>query len=198
MKQIRILLAAIFSLALALPASAAKLSLAEISAYLNSLQSASSDFTQVNSDGSVSTGKLFIKRPGRARFQYDNNNLLVLASANRVAVFDPKSNQPPEQYPLTKTPLNLILARQIDLSRSNMVTGYRSDGSNTIVTAQDPQHPEYGTIQLVFSEGPVTLKQWVITDESGQKTSTILKNLKTGGNFGQLMFSIDAELARRR
>ncbi|KEO54174.1 hypothetical protein TP2_04435 [Thioclava pacifica DSM 10166] len=198
MKLIRTLLAAVFALALALPASAGKLSLAQISAYLNAMQSASADFTQVNSDGSISTGKLYIKRPGRARFQYSNDATLVLASANRVAVFDPKSNQPPEQYPLVKTPLNLILGRNIDLSRSGMVVGHTSDGTKTVVTAQDPEHPEYGTIQLVFTDNPTELRQWVITDQSGQKTTTILNNLTEGGNFSQLMFSIDAEVAKRR
>lgn len=198
MKQIRILLAAIFTLALALPASAGKVSLNQISSYLNSLTSASADFTQVNSDGSISTGKLFIKRPGRARFQYNNDKTLVLASANRVAVFDPKSNQPPEQYPLVKTPLNLILGRNIDLNRNGMVVGYTTDGPKTIVTAQDPQHPEYGNIQLIFTDGPVELRQWVITNQSGEKTTTILNNLQKGGNFATSMFSIDQALAQRR
>lgn len=198
MKPIRFLLATIFALALALPASAGKLSLAQISAYLNALQSASADFTQVNSDGSIATGKLFIKRPGRARFQYNNDATLVLASANRVAVFDPKSNQPPEQYPLRKTPLNLILGRNIDLSRNGMVVGHSSDGTKTTVTAQDPEHPEYGTIQLVFTDDPVELRQWVITDQGGEKTTTILNNLQKGGNFSQSMFSIDQAIAQRR
>ncbi|SFM92021.1 Outer membrane lipoprotein-sorting protein [Thioclava dalianensis] len=196
MKQIRILLAAVFTLAFALPAMAEKISLNAISSYLNGLQTASADFTQVNSDGSISTGKFFLKRPGRARFQYDSNKTLVLASANRVAIFDPKSNQPPEQYPLVKTPLNLILARNIDLGRNNMVTGYTSDGAKTIVTAQDPEHPEYGNIQLVFTANPTELRQWVITDQNGQKTTTILNNLTKGGDFSQQLFSIDGAIAR--
>ena len=196
MKQIRILLAAVFTLAFALPAMAEKLSLNAISRYLNSLQTASADFTQVNSDGSIATGKLYLKRPGRARFQYNSDKTLVLASANRVAIFDPKSNQPPEQYPLVKTPLNLILARNIDLNRDKMVTGYSSDGSKTFVTAQDPAHPEYGSIKLVFTANPTELRQWVITDQGGAKTTTILNNLQKGGTFSQQMFSIDAAIAQ--
>ena len=51
--------------------------------------------------GSIGTGKLFIKRPGRVRFEYAKpDRSLVMASAGNVAIFDNKSNQPPEQYPL--------------------------------------------------------------------------------------------------
>ncbi|KEO53250.1 LolA family protein [Thioclava indica] len=198
MKQIRILLAAVFTLAFALPAMAEKLSLNAISAYLNGIKTASADFTQVNSDGSIATGKLYLKRPGQARFQYNSDKTLVLATANRVAIFDPKSNQPPEQYPLKKTPLNLILASNIDLSRNKMVTSYSSDGPKTLVTAQDPEHPEYGSIQLVFTAKPVELRQWVITDQAGAKTTTILNNLQKGGDYPTSLFSIDLQIAQER
>lgn len=198
MAMMRTFLTLVLLLALAAPAMAEKLSLGAISDYLNTLTTVSADFTQANSDGSISTGKLYIKRPGRARFQYDDSRMLVLASANRVAVFDPKSNQPPEQYPLARTPLNLILGRNINLGRSNMVVGHTGEGSKTIVTAQDPQHPEHGTIRLVFTANPVELRQWVITDQGGDKTTTTLKNLQKGGDFAQSMFSIDQAVAQRR
>ena len=124
-------------------ALAEKLPLDTLSKYLNGLTTAEADFTQVNSDGSVSTGKIFIKRPGRVRFEYaPPDKSLVLASAGQVAVFDGKSNQAPEQYPLKRTPLNLILADNVNLARAKMVVGHKSDATSTSVVAQDPEHPE--------------------------------------------------------
>ena len=121
----------------------------------------------------------------------------MLASSGTVGIFDGKSKQPPEQYPLTKTPLNLILASDIDLTKARMVVGHRADGTSTRVTAQDPAHPEYGTIELVFTDAPVALRQWVITDDLGQQTTVILGDLKQGGNYPATMFSISAEAGRR-
>ena len=87
------LLAPTLILALALPAMADKIPLKELSAYLNSLTTAEADFTQVNADGSITTGKLYIKRPGRARFEYaPPDKSVVLASSGQVAIFDAKSN----------------------------------------------------------------------------------------------------------
>jgi outer membrane lipoprotein-sorting protein len=133
------------------------------------------------------------------RFEYASpDRTLVLASGGQVAIFDGKSNQPPEQYPLKKTPLNLILAANVDLSREKMVVGHAESGSLTVVTAQDPEHPEYGTLQLAFSANPVALKQWLVTDEAGGQTSVILGPLQTGNSYRPSMFSIHAEAERQK
>jgi outer membrane lipoprotein-sorting protein len=164
----RFALLAPLALLVPLPALAEKIPLGTISDYLNGLTTVESDFTQINSDGSISTGKIYIKRPGRVRFEYaPPDRSLVIAGGQQVAIFDAKSNQPPEQYPLKRTPLNLILAENIDLARAKMVVGHTEDGTSTRVRAQDPEHPEYGTIELVFTANPVELRQWVITDDLG-------------------------------
>lgn len=198
MRILRALMAPALLLALAAPALAEKLSLGEISAYLNSLKTAKADFTQVNADGSISTGAFYMQRPGRVRFEYASDETLVLASGGQVAIFDPKSNQPAEQYPLARTPLSLILAERIDLGQARMVVGHESDGKTTSVLAQDPEHPEYGTIRMVFSASPVELRQWVITDEAGAKTTVILGQLQTGIEIGPSKFSIVAEQNARK
>ena len=198
MNPLRFLLAPAAVFALALPAAAEKIPLGQLSQYLNQLTTAVSDFTQVNSDGSISTGKLYIKRPGRVRFEYappDSN--LVMAGGGQVAIFDSKSNQPPEQYPLSRTPLSLILAENVNLGQARMVVGHSEDGTSTRVRAQDPQHPEYGTIEMVFTANPVELRQWVITDDAGGQTTVILGELKKGGDLPASLFSVAAEERKR-
>lgn len=187
--------AAATALVAALPqiARAQALSLAEVSGYLNRLQTATGGFTQINGDGTISTGTIYIKRPGRVRFEYNPpDQSLVIAGGGSVAIFDGRSNTGPERYPLNQTPLSIILARDVDLTRARMVTGHTSDGTRTTVTAQDPDHPEYGNIQLVFTGNPVELRQWVITDDVGQQTTVILNDLRAGGQIGDILFNIQA------
>ena len=198
MKLFRAVLAPLALIATLGQAQAEKISLADLSAYLNAMTTAETDFTQINADGSIATGKLYIKRPGRVRFEYaPPDRSLVLASAGSVAIFDAKSNQAPEQYPLRRTPLNLILAKDVDLGRAKMVVGHVEDGTSTRVRAQDPENPEYGTIDLVFTDDPVTLRQWVITDDLGQQTTVILGQLQTGGDYPPSLFSISTEAEKR-
>lgn len=171
-------------------ASADKLPLNAISTYLNDLKTVEGSFTQINDDGTISTGTVYIKRPGRMRFEYDPpDSALVVASANAVYIADSKSNQPPETYPLRRTPLSIILARNVDLSTASMVVGHDFDGTATVVTAQDPENPEYGNIQMKFTDGPVQLRQWVINDSGGGRTTVILGEMTTGGTLPNRLFN---------
>jgi outer membrane lipoprotein-sorting protein len=198
MNMFRLILAPVLLALTALPAMADKLSLNDISRYLNGLTTLQAEITQINSDQTISTGKIMIHRPGRARFEYDPpNEALVIAGGQKLAVFDGKSNTGPEEYPLDRTPLNLILAKDVDLSRANMVVGHDYDGTATIITAQDPEHPEYGDIRLMFTDDPVELRQWIITDDSGAETTVILGELTEDVQFTTAMFSITAEVEKR-
>jgi outer membrane lipoprotein-sorting protein len=198
MSMKHILMAALTVAATSAPVFADKIPLNGLSNYLNKLKTAKGQFTQINDDGTVTTGEILIKRPGRIRFQYaPPDNSLVMAGGGTVAVFDPKSNVPPEQFPLKRTPLNLVLARNVNLGQSNMVVGHNYDGTATTVTAQDPKHPEYGNIQLKFTSDPVQLRQWVITNDAGQQTTVILGDLQTGVAIGSRPFSITTEINQR-
>lgn len=198
MNRRHFLLAPLALAAFATPAFAAKISLNALSNYINSITTAQSPFTQINGDGTISTGTLYIRRPGRIRFEYNPpEKSLVMAGGGQVAIFDGKSNTGPEQYPIKRTPLSLILERNVDLNRRQMVVGHSVDGPKTIVKAQDPEHPEYGNIQLVFTGDPIELRQWIITDGSGFQTTVILGALQTGVTLSARLFDITAEAKSR-
>lgn len=188
---------AAFTLAGTSAAFANAIPLAELSAYLNAMQTAESPFTQINSDGTVSTGTVYIHRPGRVRFDYDGDDLLVMAGGSQVAIFDGRASGPPEQYPLSETPLRIILERNVNLGQSGMVTDHSFDGTATRVVARDPQRPNVGSIALVFTPNPIELRQWVITDEGGAQTTVILGALRQGGSIPASYFSIPQEISAR-
>lgn len=198
MKSMRILMVPVLWAAMALPAAAEKLSLGEISSYLNRLKTAQGAFTQVNEDGTISTGQILLKRPGRVRFEYaPPEEALVVADGDTVGIIDPRSNDGPVGYPLHRTPLKIILANNVDLTRERMVVGHASDGTSTTVRAQDPEHPEYGSIDLVFTGDPVELRQWVIHDGSGSQTTVILGDLQTGVRLRNEQFEIPGKRRMR-
>ncbi len=91
----------VIMLLIAAPASAEKLSLDAVSSYFNAMTSAEAAFIQNSDDGNQSSGRMYIKRPGRIRFEYDPPNLaLVVVGGGQVAVFDPKANSEPTRFPL--------------------------------------------------------------------------------------------------
>lgn len=184
-------------LASVLPATAEQLSLGAISKYLNAMKTAKGDFTQINDDGSISTGTIYIKRPGKVRFEYNApDSGIVIAGSNTVVIYDKKSNQPAETYPLSKTPLSIILAANVNLGQARMVTGHSYDGTATTVRAQDPQHPEYGNIELKFTDNPIELRQWIINNGNGDQTTVVLGDLQKGVSLPNSLFDVSKSPAR--
>jgi len=199
MKRLSFVFGPLMALVFVLPLRAEIISLQEISGFLNDLTTAKSSFTQINPDGTISTGTLYIKRPGRARFEYDPPDpALVMAGGGTVAIFDRKSNEPPQQFPLKRTPLAVILKRNVDLTEANMITGHSADDASTTITAQDPENPDIGYIELVFTADPVELRQWVITDEGGNQTTVILGDMERGLDLQASLFSVPVELQKMR
>src|SRR6218665_3384756 len=122
----RFLLAAGLAAAIASPAFAqqatpvpAKLTteqqalLDKATAYIQGLSSAKGRFVQTDARGTQTTGTLYMQRPGKARFAYDPPaGLLVVSNGNNVNIFDSRLKTF-QSYPLSKTPLNLLLAREV-------------------------------------------------------------------------------------
>ena len=175
------------------PSLAEKISLNKISDYINGLTSLQADFEQVNSDGSIDTGKLYIRRPGRMRLEYTApNNALVIAGAGSVAIFDDKSKNGPTLFPLKKTPLNLLLKKNVDLSKNEMITEHTANNENTFIVAKDPKRKSQSSIKMMFSNSPVSLQGWTITNQSNQKTKIILDKLDKKTKIPLYLFNISA------
>lgn len=171
----------------------------EISSYLRGLDLAQAPFTQRNSDGSTSTGTLYLRRPGRARFEYDPPaEALVMVGGGTVAIFDDKGDPTPESYPLRRTPLSVILSRNVDLAGSDAIFGHRQDEDLTTILAHDPKNPQYGQIALQFAAGPTRLSRWIITGETGERTVIELGRLSRPSQLSNNLFNIKGETDRRR
>ncbi len=199
MKRRTFLVTAAVALIAGRAAEAAPIPLDRISAYFNALRTLEARFTQFNGDGSRSTGKLYIQRPGRARFEYDPpERALVMAGGGQLAIFDGRSNERrPEQYPLAKTPLNVILERKVDLKRRESIVSHGGTADATTVVAMDPDNPDYGRIALVFSEDPLRLVEWTTYDTSGAQTRVVLTDIRSGHNLPSRLFTIPTEISER-
>ena len=95
--------------------------LAEISQNLSGIKTMNGEFVQYDPNGAQRQGKFFIARPGRVRFQYDPPAALsVIADGKSVLVYD-KKLQTYDIWPLSETPLRLLLDSSLDLSTSDRV-----------------------------------------------------------------------------
>ena len=124
--------------------------LAEISAKLSAIQTMDGEFVQYNPNGEQLQGKFFIARPGRVRFQYDPpTTVSVIADGKSVLVFD-KKLQTYDIWPLSQTPLRLLLDTSLDLATSDKVTRVGVAPDLVEVELQDETRFSSGTLNLIF------------------------------------------------
>ena len=180
------------------PVRAEKISLLNLSSYLESIKKVSGSFTQINSDKTVSTGRIFLFRPGRMRMEYKTpDNSLVIVGGSQIAVFDSKSNTHPRVFPLRKTPLKILLEKKINLKTSDIIIRHEEVENSTVVVLQDPKLSSYGSLKLVFTDHPVTLRQWVITNEMSDQTVLKFKDFINQPNMSSNKFNISLEIDKR-
>jgi outer membrane lipoprotein-sorting protein len=196
----RTLLAALAVLpAFAGAAAAQGVDVSAIETYLRGLRSAEGSFRQTNPNGSTQTGRFFLQKPGRIRFEYERpKGAMVIADGINVAVFDPKSNRVSSRYPLGRTPLSLLLRENLSLREPGMVQGATRDANGIQITVVDPRAPAEGRMIMTFSENPVALTQWVITTKAGQRTAVALTGMRTAATLDRSLFNIELAEAKLR
>ncbi|MER2507229.1 MAG: outer membrane lipoprotein carrier protein LolA [Amaricoccus sp.] len=194
-----LLLLALTALPFAAPAFAQAVDVSAINAYLVALRNAQGRFRQTNPNGSVQTGAFYLAKPGRIRFEYDQpKGAMVIADGTNVGVFDPKSNRNPTRYPLSRTPLSLLLRENLSLREPGMVLGATRDAAGVHVTVVDPRAPNDGRMVMTFSEDPIALRAWAITTKTGQRTEVALTELSTGVSSNPSLFNIELAAANYR
>jgi outer membrane lipoprotein-sorting protein len=163
-------------------------SVQKITNYINSFQSLKSDFTQISPKGLASRGILLISKPGRLRFEYSPPNPLLIVSDGKWLTIKNRAKEKGDQFPLSATPLRLVVSPKIDLLSETNVIGFESKDGIVSVSLQDRKDKLGGYITLIFDEQRGQLQQWVIVDGKGRHTTVQLANIETGGKFDPKLF----------
>ncbi len=167
-------------LAAPLPVAAQSTDLAKMSAHLKSVSTMTANFAQTDRSGKVLSGVMTLARPGRIRFQYEKGVPILLVSDGRALTYVDYSVKQVQRWPISNSPLGVLLDPDKDLSRFAKVVS--SGSAKTLVAeVRDPKRPEFGVISLAFERsdsgpGGLVLLGWVSVDSQNNRTSIRLTN----------------------
>lgn len=182
-------------MALQSPAQAASDAAQRIADHFSSVKSMSGEFVQFGPRGEQTGGKFFLERPGKIRFNYEApSNFKVISDGELVVILNSKMRTS-DLYPLSKTPLKLLLDDRIDLS-GNKVQSVAEEDDLTTIKLSDKQVFGNSTITMMFDPKTYELRQWTITDAQGKDTTVMVFNVQQGGSFPADTFKIDYKLNR--
>lgn len=186
-------LAAPLALAAAMPVQAqATGDLAAVQRHLQSVVTMTADFSQTDRSGKVLTGVLTLKKPGKLRFQYEKGVPILIVAEGGALTFIDYSVRQVQRWPIKNSPLGVLLDPTRDITRYARLVG-GGDSRVVSVEANDPKHPEYGRITLVFARaaaapGGLMLQGWVALDSQNNRTTIRLANQKFGAPVSDNIF----------
>jgi outer membrane lipoprotein-sorting protein len=157
-------------------------------AYLEGLNEAKARFVQTDARGVTTQGDLYLKRPGKARFAYDPPSGLLVVSDGGVVSIQNSRLKTFDAYPLMATPLSLFLAKRIRLDRGVVITRVTRLADGFSITARDGGKQAEGQIILSFSDAPLTLVGWTVSDAQGQATRIRLTGLQPARGLPPSLF----------
>jgi len=175
----------------------AQADLDQISAALNSTASFAGRFAQYASDGSFAQGQIYLKRPGKIRFEYDEPAPLLLISDGVTLTQIDRELETKDKVPLKSTPLAFFLAENVDLANDVEVAALQKTVDGIRVAAKDGSGEIDGMITMVFDPANLALKEWIVSDGFGSSTRIILSDLQYNQRLNPKLF-IDREKKRRR
>ena len=146
-----------------------------IQAYLNSIDTVSAQFLQASSNGALAEGNVYISRPGRLRIEYAPPVPVLIVADGTFLIYHDKELNQVSYIPLGSTPAGILLDDRISLTGGDLtITGFRQDRGSIEVTLVRTENPMEGSLTLVFTDSPLTLRQWAVTDAQGLITNVSL------------------------
>ena len=163
----------------------------QVNSYFNAIDSMKGEFTQISPKGDIASGVFVISKPGKMRFEYAPPSPLLVVSDGRWVVVRDIRKKHVDQYPLSATPLRLVLDQDVNLLSEAKVLQIETRDNVSSITIEDRDPTVSGQLTLVFDRAANRLQQWIIVDGKGQRTSIQLQNVEEGVTTDPQLFVVD-------
>ncbi|HZX82142.1 MAG TPA: outer-membrane lipoprotein carrier protein LolA [Reyranella sp.] len=182
--------AAIVSLLATLPLHAQQggIGVPQIEQYFNGIKSLKARFVQSNPNGSVVQGTLYVRRPGRMRFEYDApSQLKIVADGYQVTMWD-NATRDFGQWPIGWTAASFLVKDPLVLSGDLQVEKLERVNGMLEATMSQARKPQEGKVIVRLAENPLLLRGWTIVDNRGNRVTVSLSDMQIGLQLADSLF----------
>ncbi len=167
--------------------------------YLSGITTITSEFMQVAPDGSLTSGKFFLERPGRMRWQYNPPTpVLMVANGEELVYYDYELEQV-SHIPLDSTLIGFLAQAKIHFDNSVGIISFAENAGTIRIGVAQREKPSDGQLVLEFSDKPILIRNMVVTDASGQVTTVSLNKANFGVDIDKKLFEFhDPRVAKRK
>ena len=162
--------------------------IARVEQYLNGIGTMKASFQQFTQSEGLAFGRIFLRRPGRLRVEYDPpSEILLVADGTLLSYYDKELNNL-QQMPLTMSPMWFLLRENVRLGGDVTVTSFKRAANSILIGLVQSDHPDAGSVVLELGDKPMELRQWTITDSAGSEIRVGLYNAEFGVELSPGLF----------
>jgi len=161
-----------------------------INGYFNSITNLQGSFDQIDATNKRTTGRFYVQRPGKIRFDYAPPSALRIVADGHFLAIEDGTLKTVEKYPIESTPFRLLLTASVDLSRDARIIGVERQEGTLAISLEDKSGSAAGRMKLYFESDPeMQLKQWTISDAQGLTTTVTVNDVVPGRNVATDFFT---------
>ncbi len=163
--------------------------------YLESFSSLSSKFIQINNNGDILSGKIFVSRPGKFRIEYEEIPLLLISDSKRLASVN-KNLKSINFHRANENPLSILLFKKLDMKKVKILKLVENENT-LLVKLSSADFEDKGIIEILFETKPFRMKKWTVLKVDRTKTEVFFDNLHLNKNLPSKLFNIELEDPRK-
>jgi outer membrane lipoprotein-sorting protein len=172
----------------------------KITKYFNNIKTLVADFIQISPNGAESTGKFFLMRPGKLRWQYDLPTPTLIVLNGRLLSYYDYELQELSHSNTEDIAGSFLIKPKIDFDNDVIIKDI-TYGAGTVKAYihSKTAKQEYGSdFAMIFQSSPFSLKQIEILNDSMQKTIITFSNSRQDVELDKKLFIVTKEKNKRR
>ena len=154
----------------------------------------SGEFSQIDSDGNLETGKFYFLKPYQSKFVYTNKDEDIVTNETLLRIVDKKGFQI-DSYAIGSNPLKKLLSNDLDIEQEFKVNYAIENEFNYEVKAGVKNDSNLSRVILTFNKDTMELEKWEIFDELDNKTvlefTKIKKNIFISENLFVVRYRVN-------
>jgi len=162
-----------------------------INAYLNEIKTLRADFLQVATNGEIASGKLYMSRPGKIRFEYKPPSPILILSDGTFLIYIDKHLEGMTHFFLSNSPISFLVKKSVRITDDTEIISFSQKANIIRIKLAKLNQIDNGTITLNFTNQPFNLRKWVVADPQGVETTVILSNMEKNITLNPKLFEFE-------
>ena len=162
-----------------------------INTYLNEIKTLRADFLQVATNGEIASGKLYMSRPGKIRFEYTPPSPILIISDGTFLIYIDKHLEGMTHFFLSNSPISFLVKKSVRITDDTEIISFSQKANIIRIKLAKLNQIDKGTITLNFTNQPFNLRKWVVADPQGVETTVILSNMEKNITLNPELFEFE-------